>query len=91
MDALFRQAHVDEAVLRANIRRLLQRESQVSLARVLQRFPLRQGLAELVAYLNLASRDPKALVDAAEEERVELCDANGRRRLARLPKVVFVR
>ena len=37
------------------------------------------------------SRDPKALVDAAEEERVELCDANGRRRLARLPKVVFVR
>ncbi len=91
VDALFRQAHVDEAVLRANIRRLLQRESQVSLARVLQRFPLRQGLAELVAYLTLASRDPKALVDAAEEERVELCDANGRRRLARLPKVVFVR
>lgn len=91
VDALFRQVYVDEAVLAANIRRLLQRNSQVSLVQVVQRFPVTKGVAELVGYLNVASRDDKAMVDAGREELLTVTDHRGWRRRVRLPKVVFVR
>ncbi len=91
VDALFQQVYIDEAELEAQVRRLLQREPQVSLARVVQRFPVTKGIAELVGYLNIASRDDKAMVDTAREERLSIADDRGRRRWVRLPKVVFVR
>ena len=91
MDALFRQVYVDEEALAANIRRLLQREPQVSLARVVERYPVTKGVAELVGYLNVASRETKSLVDPDREERLEITDDQGRQRQVRLPKVVFVR
>lgn len=91
VDVLFDQVYVDPAELAANVRRLLQREPQVSLARVLQRFPVTRGVAELVAYLNLASGDEKALVDTSQEETLVVADERGRRRRVRLPMVVFVR
>ena len=91
VDALFQQVYIDEAELEAQVRRLLQRDPQVSLARVVQRFPVTKGIAELVGYLNIASRDDKAMVDTAREERLSIADDRGRRRWVRLPKVVFVR
>ena len=91
VDALFQQVYVDETELEAQVRRLLQREPQVSLARVVQRFPVTRGIAELVGYLNIASRDDKAMVDTAQEELLTVADDRGRRRRVRLPKVVFVR
>ncbi|MEA3413523.1 MAG: DUF3375 domain-containing protein [Pseudomonadota bacterium] len=91
VDALFRQVYIDEAELEANIRRLLQKEPQVSLARVVRRFPVTRGIGELVGYLNLASRDDKAMVDVDHPETLEVSDDRGRRRRVQLPRVVFVR
>ncbi len=91
VDALFRQVYVDEAALAANVRRLLQRESQVSLARVVERYPVTKGVAELVGYLNIASRDEKTIVDPDKEEQIRIRDDQGMPRRVRLPKVVFVR
>ena len=82
---------MDEAALAANVRRLLQREPQVSLARVVERFPVTKGVAELVGYLNIASRDDKALVDPEQQELLRVRDDQGTQRRVRLPKVVFVR
>ncbi len=44
VQALYNQHWVDEARLRGNIRRLLHEYSQVSLAEVLQQYPLPTGL-----------------------------------------------
>ncbi|MBU0655533.1 MAG: DUF3375 domain-containing protein [Gammaproteobacteria bacterium] len=88
VQALYNQHWVDEARLRGNIRRLLHEHSQVSLAEVLQQYPLQQGLAELVAYLNLASKDAKAAVDESVEEVLPLSDAG---RTVRLPRILFTR
>lgn len=88
VQALYNQHWVDEARLRGNIRRLLHEHSQVSLQEVLERYPLQQGLAELVAYLNLASKDAKAVVDASTEAVLVLTEAG---RTVRLPRILFTR
>jgi hypothetical protein len=63
----------------------------VSLAEVAAAHPLEHGLAELVAYLNLASDDPAALIDERRRESIAWTDAEGRHRQATVPLVIFAR
>jgi hypothetical protein len=91
VDALFQSHYVDEEELAANVRRLLQRRSQVSLSEVVRRYPVTKGVAELVAYVNLAVKDEGALIDEQVEERLEVRGEQGHRRQVRLPRVVFTR
>jgi hypothetical protein len=58
---LYAQVVVDWAELLRNIRLELQMRSQVTLGEVVERHPLRNGLAELVAYLQLAGEWPRIL------------------------------
>ena len=94
-EALFSQVVVDKAALARHIRRSLQDKAQISLSDLCARRPPEQGLAELVAYLELASSGFKSLVDEDVEDiiiwRGE--DRNGQEqvRQARLPRVIFVR
>ncbi len=62
-DALYAQVTVDKAALTAHIRKTLQTRDQVTLAELVQARPLRQGLGELVAYLQLAAHSPHCVVD----------------------------
>ncbi|MCP4287476.1 MAG: DUF3375 domain-containing protein, partial [Gammaproteobacteria bacterium] len=79
--ALFSQTYIDEQALAANVRRLLQSESQVSLVRVLEHYPVTKGLAEVIGYLNLAARDEKALIDEEHREHLEIDATNGKSKL----------
>ncbi|MDA8389203.1 MAG: DUF3375 domain-containing protein [Gammaproteobacteria bacterium] len=99
---LFDQIVVDKARLKAAIHRALRERPQATLREVLHDEPLRQGLAELVAYLELAHCEDStvldglcAVVDDAVEEPVRwfACDAWGEtvERQARLPRVIFTR
>ena len=100
---LFEQLVVDKAGLRAAVRRALRRQPQVTLRELLQAEPLHQGLAELVAYLELAhggegsalAEGLRAIVDDSVTEvvRWQGVDAEGEpvTREARLPRVIFVR
>jgi len=89
--ALYRQSYVDEAQLRAQIRQALQVRSQVSLRQLVEEFPVRKGLAEVVTYLSLADRDDKALVSADETESLTVTTETGYFRQIELPKVIFTR
>ena len=95
MAALFNQVVVDRAELEGHIRAALRERSQVTLREVLEEQPLKQGLAELVAYLQLATNNSKAAVDEEVLETVEwkASDPNGevRTKRAQLPRVVFVK
>lgn len=90
-DALYDQVTIDKPRLRAQIRQLLQNRQQVTLAEVVARHPLEQGLVELVAYLSIAAGDRHALFDDDHPERIGWCDHDGRLRQASLPRVIFTR
>ncbi|MGH8445893.1 MAG: DUF3375 domain-containing protein [Solimonas sp.] len=90
LDKLFEQSFVDLAALRATLDRLLQARSQLTLGEVLHAAPLREGLAELLGYLKLASEDRSAHIDDKDSELVEWQEGDRRRRV-RVPQVIFVR
>jgi hypothetical protein len=92
--ALFSQVVIDKTELLRHIRNALQERSKVTLAELIEVRPLQHGLAELIAYLQLASDAFNAIVD---EEMIEVIlwkttdQDGGRIRQARLPRVIFVR
>jgi len=88
-DALFDQVFVDKTRLMAQIRWALQTRHQISLADLVEHFPLEQGLAELVAYLSLAADDDTAVIDDQHKQELSWIDSTGTRRQATLPLVVF--
>lgn len=89
-DALFEQVYVDKDRLRAHLRRALQTRPQVSLAQILEEHPLELGLAELVAWLSLATGESPAAIDENVSRSVTWMDDEGVARTATVPEVVFV-
>ena len=90
-DALFDQIYVDKTRSMAQIRRALQTRHQISLADLVEQFPAGTGLAELVAYLSLATEDDRR-GDRRRGTRQELAvgRAEGARGAGRtLPLVIF--
>lgn len=94
-DALFNQVVVDTARLSSHIGKTLQMCDQITLGELVRAQPLRQGLAELVAYLHLGGEAFRTVVDDEAQEHVgweSLADDGGVvQRSARLPRIIFVR
>lgn len=89
--ALYAQVVVDRAELARNIRQELQSCTQISLAEVVGRHPLQHGLAELIAYLQLAGEWPNTAVDEAVQEQVSWHSDSGITRRATLPRIILLR
>ena len=89
--ALYAQVVVDKAELLRNLRQALQERSQVSLGEVIARHPLRQGLAELLTYLQLVGDWSHAAVDDEHQDLIEWQTEQGTIRRARLPRIIFLR
>ncbi|HCI52660.1 MAG TPA: DUF3375 domain-containing protein [Gallionella sp.] len=92
---LFDQVVLDKARLTRHIRHALQDKAQITLSELVSTQPLQQGLAELVAYLQLGS---ETFTTVANEETQELirwqavaADGSDLTRSARLPRVIFMR
>jgi hypothetical protein len=89
--ALYAHVVVDRAELTRNIRLELQGRGQITLAEVIARHPLRHGLSELVAYLQLAGAWPKTAVDEDVQEQVSWSSDTGVTRRATLPRIILLR
>ena len=93
--ALFEQVVLDKARLTRHIRHALQDKAQITLHELVASQPLQQGLAELVAYLQLGSEAFSAVVDEDTPETIhwQAHAAAGEpvTRSARLPRVIFMR
>ena len=61
--ALFSQFHVDKERLKANIDAVLAEAEQATLADVTAAYPVSQGLAEIVAYYQLATESDWASIN----------------------------
>ena len=93
--ALFVQVVVDQARIIRHIRHALQDRAQITLHELVTAQPLQQGLAELVAYLQLGSETFSTVVDEDTLESIRwqaaAADDTALTRSARLPRVIFMR
>jgi hypothetical protein len=96
LQAMYAQMVVDKAQLGRHIRHSLQDREQVTLGQLCQLQPLQHGLAELVAYLQLA--DDTAFHSALDENETEIiawqglaADGASVAKQAQLPRVVFLK
>lgn len=87
---LFEQVYVDKERLRNRLRRELLSRPQIGLDELLERYPLEQGLAELIAWLSLAN-ESKTVTDTERTITIEWADSEGSMRRARLHSLVFLR
>jgi len=92
---LFDQVVLDQARLTRHIRHALQDKAQITLSELVTTQPLQQGLAELVAYLQLGSETFSTVVDEETQELIRwqavAADGSELTRSARLPRVIFMR
>ena len=86
LEALFTQFYVEETRLRRHIATLLEQKPLVTLAEITAVYPITQGLAEIVTYATLATRDGTHQIDESDWEEIKM-DENGR--IIRLPRVIF--
>ncbi|MFV9615399.1 MAG: DUF3375 domain-containing protein [Gammaproteobacteria bacterium] len=94
--ALYSQIVVDKAAIASHIRQSLQDQSQVSLRELCQTQPLKQGLAELVAYLELGNEDGSGgrftlLIDEKIEDNIVWTTDDEKQRRVRMPRVLYLR
>ncbi len=93
--SLYNQPVVDKSRLLDHIRSVLQHRSQATLAEICELRPLQHGLAEVLAYLQLAAESVNAAVDDGATEIViwNAATASGRPvvKAARVPRVIFRR
>ncbi|MGM8753970.1 DUF3375 domain-containing protein [Enterobacter chuandaensis] len=91
INILFSQVTVDKARLLRNIRKELQTRSQITLNELVSLYPLQQGLAELVTYIQLASESATATFDESSNESINWFTATGEEKMARINTVIFTR
>lgn len=89
--ALYSQTVVDKTALASHIRKSLQLSSQVTLSELCSTKPLQQGLAELVAYLELGeSKNFTLTIDETVAEQVSWQTDDGTTRSATIPRIIFL-
>lgn len=88
-DALFNQVYVDKSRLLANLRLALRQQAQISLGDLLERYPLKQGLAELVTWLELATTNSRCALDEHQTQLICWHDEQGTQRRASIPLIIF--
>jgi len=90
-DALYSQIYVDKDKLRYNIDYLLKIYDRITLSQIIDIFPLEHGLTELLTYFVIISESDKTLFIGGESEDIFWDDENGARKIAKVPKVLFLR
>lgn len=90
-EALFSQVYVDKEKLKDQIGYLLQTQDRITLAQIIEHYPLQLGLSELVTYLVIASESTQASFHSEDLEEVTWKDEAGKLRVARMVKITFRR
>lgn len=90
-DLLYEQFEIDIPRLKDNIKQLLKTHPEVSLPELLRHYPAEKGVAEIVAYLDIASKNGKRhSVSADEEETILIRNAQtGQAFKIKIPKIIF--
>lgn len=90
-EKLFQLIHIDRERLQQNIEAALSEASQVQLGKLLLKYPLEHGLAELITYLAIAEDYPLVTISSENQDVASWTDNEGILREARFPSIIFSR
>ncbi len=91
-DALYEQFFIDIELLNENIRLLLRNKPEVSLEEVFRHYKPTKGVAEVLGYLQIASKENKHLIDAERNQELVIENVETDKKFTiQLPVVVFNR
>jgi len=91
MESFYDIFYIDETLLAKNIQKELLQVPQIKLSEVIEKYPIKKGVAELVAYISLAKNSQNVAIDEAKKEFVIISDESGKRKKVALPSIIFVR
>lgn len=91
--ALFEVSHIDELQLQRQIHRCLsENQGQVTLAQIIDHYPIRHGLDEVLTYIKLACEQTMpAHIDSSREQQIRWQAEPELWRILRIPAITFVR
>ena len=91
-DALYEQFFIDIELLKENIRLLLKNKSHVSLDEVFRHYKPVKGIAEVLGYMQIASRENKHLIDFDRSQELVVENIETEKQFTiQVPIVVFNR
>lgn len=92
-ELLYEQFDIDIPRLKNNIKQLLKKQPRVSLSELLKEYPVEKGVAEVVAYLDIASKNEKRhSVSADEQDEILIHNSQtGQTFKVKTPKIIFSR
>jgi hypothetical protein len=70
---------------------MLQSRQEFTLVELVRSYPVTTGVAELIAYLQLAARAEQHSIDRAQTDQVGIQTRAGDQRLVEMPRVIFRR
>ncbi|MEQ8674208.1 MAG: DUF3375 domain-containing protein [Aggregatilineales bacterium] len=91
LSTLYDTFFIDETLLHDNIKRLLMSRSEITLPELVQQYPIKQGMAEVVTYLLIAAQEARHGVDQNLREEISISMLEGEERRVIVPHVVFRR
>jgi hypothetical protein len=91
ISALFEQNYVDVPLLRERVDRALRHSPQVTIGELLAQYPPERGLAEVLAYMNIAADRNGSVFDDSSTEELEWRNDFGNVTSAIAPRVIFTR
>jgi hypothetical protein len=90
LENLFGYQMVNRQLLERQLKQILKSQSQVSLGEVVARFPIEQGLAEIMTYFLIAKDRPgRAVLDEQEWEEIPFGTDLPKR--IKIPQIIFMR
>ena len=93
LGAFFDYFYVDVSKLRDHIAAALEAHHEITLADLLNLYPVERGLSEIVAYLHIASQDDYHRIEAEVYELITISnrqtDSSQHSRRVKVPKIIF--
>ena len=92
LNEIYHQVYVDEIQLRERLEKILATRDEITLAELIQLYPISQGLAEIVAYLVIAKEEDPHEINMTNFESIDInsVELEGKLHLT-LPQIIFRR
>jgi len=87
---IFEQFEIDISKLRENIKSALKGKTQISMAELIGKFKVQKGVAEITAYIDIAEKEKKHIIDGQNRQVVEIQNIKTNKTFkVEIPQVIF--